>query len=77
MAFLQNILQILLLKFLIHNQNTVLSSILRVTEDYRYQRLSVEVTDQVPRHLCQTTLNNLEVSQAFKSISKVALVDVI
>ena len=58
---LQNILQILLLQCLIYG--TVLSSILRVDPDHTYQRLSVEVTDQVPRHLCRNTLDNLEVSK--------------
>ena len=62
---LQNII-LLLMCIIICNQNQrVLSSILRVTEDHVYQRLSVEVTDQVPRHLCQNTLNNLEVSKTY------------
>ena len=40
-----------------------MASILRVDKsNHVYQRLSVEVTEQVPRHLCQDTLNNLEVS---------------
>ena len=66
---LQNII-LLLMCIIICNQR-VLSSILRVTEDHVYQRLSVQVTDQVPRHLCQNTLNNLEVSKTFNFSTKI------
>ena len=38
------------------------------SENHLYQRLTVEVTDQVPRHLCQETLSHLEVRK--KNLSK-------
>ena len=38
------------------------SSLIQIdSENHLYQRLTVEVTDQVPRHLCQETLSHLEV----------------
>ena len=37
------------------------ASILKIDEDFKYQRISVEVSDKVPRHLCQNTLDRLEV----------------
>ena len=40
----------------------VQSSLIQINSDHIYQRLTVEVTDQVPRHLCQDTLIHLEVS---------------
>ena len=39
------------------------ASILKIDEDFKYQRISVEVSDKVPRHLCQNTLDRLEVRQ--------------
>ena len=38
------------------------ASNIRISSDFAYQRLSVEVTDEVPRKSCQDTLNKLEVS---------------
>ena len=52
----------LALLVLLIQQSVTFASIIHVTSDHLYQRISVEVTDQVPRHLCQDTLNNLEVS---------------
>ena len=44
----------------------VQSSLIQIdSENHLYQRLTVEVTDQVPRHLCQETLANLEVRKLF------------
>ena len=45
------------------------ASILKIDEDFKYQRISVEVSDKVPRHLCQNTLDRLEVrtQQQFSS----------
>ena len=37
------------------------SSLVQIDSDRLYQRLTVQVTDQVPRHLCQNTLIQLEV----------------
>ena len=37
-------------------------SVIQVNTDFEYKRISVEVSDQVPRNLCQNTLSNLEVS---------------
>lgn len=42
------------------------SSLIQIdSENHLYQRLTVEVTDQVPRHLCQETLSHLEVRKMF------------
>ena len=44
------------------------SSLIQIdSENHLYQRLTVEVTDQVPRHLCQETLSHLEVRKKFLS----------
>ena len=44
------------------------SSLIQIdSENHLYQRLTVEVTDQVPRHLCQETLSHLEVRKNFLS----------
>ena len=41
--------------------SSVKASILKIDENFKYQRISVEVSDKVPRHLCQNTLDHLEV----------------
>ena len=49
--------------FLVIFALTCNASILKIDEDFKYQRISVEVSDKVPRHLCQNTLDRLEVRQ--------------
>ena len=49
------------------------ASILKLSRDHGYQRLSVQVTDLVPRHLCQETLNNLEVRNLQFCVIKVIM----
>ena len=56
--------------FLLQTVLYVQSSLIQIdSENHLYQRLTVEVTDQVPRHLCQETLSHLEVRKLFCDIT--------
>ena len=54
-------LSLFLWVFVLPPPSNVQGSILKIDEDRIYSRMTVQISENVPRQLCKATLDNLEV----------------